>query len=80
LPIDFVWRSYCADISILLHSTIEHLLDTIPPALREPLLQYLEILDSDATTIAHAATIDLLPLKVTLQALLRDDVESDRAT
>jgi hypothetical protein len=43
-------------------------------------LRYLEILDSDAATIGYAATIDLLPLKATLQALLRDDVESDRAT
>ena len=47
LPIDFVPLSYSRDISKLLQGTIEHLRDTAPPALREPLLQYCKILGGD---------------------------------
>jgi hypothetical protein len=47
VPVDFVRLSYSVDISRLLQGTIEHFRDTTPPALREPLLQYLEILDND---------------------------------
>jgi hypothetical protein len=47
LPIDFVRLSYSRDISRLLQGTIEHLRDTAPAALREPLLQYCQILGDD---------------------------------
>jgi hypothetical protein len=47
LPVDFVPLSYSAQISGLLQTTIEQLRGTAPPALREPLLQYCQILGSD---------------------------------
>lgn len=47
LPVDFVPLSYSADISGLLQGAIEQLRDTAPPALREPLLQYCQILGGD---------------------------------
>jgi len=47
VPIDFVRLSYSVDISGLLQGAIEHLRETAPPALREPLLQYCQILGRD---------------------------------
>jgi PD-(D/E)XK nuclease superfamily len=47
LPIDLVRLSYSVDISRLLQATIEQLRDTGPSALREPLLQYCQILGGD---------------------------------
>jgi hypothetical protein len=45
VPVDFARLSHSIHIAESLRNTLEQLGETAPPALREPLLQYCEILD-----------------------------------
>ena len=47
VPVDFARLSHSLHIAGLLQDTLAIARETVPPALREPLLQYCEILDGD---------------------------------
>jgi hypothetical protein len=47
VPVDFAPLSHSVHIAALLRDTLDTLRETVPPALREPLLQYCRILDDD---------------------------------
>jgi hypothetical protein len=47
MPVDFVQLGHSVHICRLLQDTLETMRETVPSALREPLLQYCEILDGD---------------------------------
>jgi hypothetical protein len=47
MPVDFVQLGHSVHICRLLKDTLETVRETVPSALREPLLQYCEILDDD---------------------------------